>query len=100
MEGFVYAETGEPVNTRTLRIKEFVTGKAKMQLKRLGVVELEDGTVRVFHVRHDHNPDALTGAFKLVHGALYGITFESAVNARRNSEKLWITAELAERATY
>ncbi|MFB7858841.1 hypothetical protein [Rhodococcus qingshengii] len=99
MEGFVYAETGEPVNTRTLRIKEFVTGKAKTP-KRLGVVELEDGTVRVFHVRHDHNPDALTGAFKLVYGALYGITFESAVNAWRNSEKLWITAELDERPTY
>lgn len=100
MEGFFYWNNGEPVTASEVRVKEFVTGKAKMQYKRLGVVELADSAVHCFYVRHDHNPDHATGQHQLLGGQWIGKSFEDVVDGLRDFEAHWITEELEERATY
>lgn len=97
MEGFFYKDSGGPVEAKEIRVKEFVTGKAHMQVKSLGVVELEDGTVRIFHIRHDHNPHPR--GFRVV-GEAWDKSFGEVVDDLRTFEAQWITEELDERETY
>ncbi|MBD3004601.1 hypothetical protein [Streptomyces sp. 5-10] len=92
MLGFWY-EDGTKVTVDVLRRTEFVTGKAKMQYASRGVVELADGTVRIFGVRH--KPDR-HGHYHTVGEAGEWQDYESTVAGLRRFEEQWITEELPE----
>jgi hypothetical protein len=92
MLGYWYQD-GTKVTVDVLRRTEFVTGKAKMQYASRGVVELADGTVRTFGVRH--HPD-LHGHYHTVGEPERWQDYESTVAGLRDFEKQWITEELPE----
>lgn len=73
------------------RIKLFVLGRAKMQMRARGVVELADGTVRVLNLRHTHNPEPLTGALVTV-GEPMPSSFDAVAEGLWVFEGEWITS--------
>lgn len=87
--------TGEEVRGIGLRVKLFVLGKAKMQMRARGIIEMtkgEEKVVRTFSFRHDHNPN-MNGDLKTV-GEPLRVPFEEAVDGLRRVESQWITEEL------
>lgn len=86
-----YDSDGGPLDTQFLRIREFVLGKAKMQMRARGVIECPNGDVRVYSIRHVHNPD-LRGNTHLLSAPFSG-SFEKVVGDLRQFESQWITEE-------
>lgn len=95
MQGFHFEEDGSKVTLGIVRQKEFILGNAKMQMASRGVVELSDGTVRIFSVRRGHNPN-MRGHFKTL-GEPLRQSFDEAVSGLRELESWWITEEVPER---
>jgi hypothetical protein len=95
MDGFYYSENDKPVTAKVVRMQRFITGKAKLQSKALGIVELDDGTVRTFLERYDHNPN-INGRLNTVGEPLRYINFEKAVADIAELESPWITERLPE----
>lgn len=94
MEGFRYDDTGGEVTSEAVRIKQFILGRAKMQMASRGVVEFADGTVRIFNIRRPHNPN-VNGHWKTV-GEPLSHGFDDAVDGIRDFESWWITEEVDE----
>lgn len=94
MDGFYFHDSGEPFATGVLRRKAFILGKAKMQMRECGVVQLTDGAVRTYSIRYDHNPNS-NGHLRTV-GEPLRQSFEEAVDGLRRFEEKWITEEKEE----
>lgn len=94
MKGFRHDESGDEVASEAVRIKQFILGRAKMQMESRGVVELTDGTVRVFNVRRPHNPNS-KGHLKTL-GDPLNRSFDDAVEGLLEFESWWITEEVDE----
>lgn len=92
MEGFVFND-GSKVTADVLRQTRFILGKAKMQMSERGVVELSDGTVRVYSVFHDHHPGR-NGVRRLVGEPFrWALAYDEVVESLRAVEQQWITEE-------
>ena len=75
------------------RLTLFVLGNATMQMRARGVVETSSGEVRVFNIRHAHNPDE-HGEFFTIGSPMPG-SYEENRDGLRDFERHWLTEEFA-----